>query len=80
MKNKVAEMFGVMIRNKKAADFFRHGWFSLYSDMMNDPIKAMKDGENDKLINKICAMALADWYASTETIQKGAIAYVYKMF
>lgn len=64
MKNKVAEMLGIMIKNKEAEEFFKNGWLALYNDLLDNPIRAMKAGENGEYINKVCAFALADWYES----------------
>lgn len=62
MKNKVAELFGVMITNEGADTFFREGWLALYNDIMDDPIKAMREGEKGGFLNTVCTMALLDWY------------------
>lgn len=62
MKNKVAEMFGVMIKSERAERYFQNGWNALYNDLMADPIKAMKKGEENDFLNTLCAMALVGWY------------------
>jgi hypothetical protein len=67
MENKVAEMVGIMMKNKEAKAFFMEGWFSpMYFEIMSDPVEAMKQGEQHKLLNKLCGMALLDWYACQE--------------
>lgn len=66
MNNKVAEMIGLMIRNKEAEGFFVNGWNALYNDIMVDPIDAMKQGENNDPLNILCGMAVLDWYESQE--------------
>ncbi len=64
MKNKVAELFGIMIHNKEAEEFFKDGWNALYNDLMANPLKSVSDGEVDEksFLNTVCAMALLDWY------------------
>lgn len=65
MKNKVAEMLGVMVRDMDAQEFFKEGWNALYNDLMADPLARLVDGENDTAFNRICGMALLDWYEYT---------------
>lgn len=66
MKNKVAELIGVMVRFPKAQAFFQDGWLALYNDIMQDPLARLADGESDEAFNRICGMALLDWYESEE--------------
>lgn len=61
MKNHVAEMFGIMIKNEAAEDFFCERWYALYTQMLADPIAAMKEGEEDGWLNFVCDMAIGNW-------------------
>lgn len=63
MKNKCAEIIGLMIRSKEAENYFKDGWNALYEDIMKDPIKAMKESETNDLFNTVCGMGLYGWYS-----------------